>query len=313
MRDPGLVSSNEPFKRLLCQGMVLADTFYRETSNGGQEWFSPTDIDTKKDSKGQLIEATLRSDGKPVYHKGMIKMSKSKNNGVDPQAIIDQHGADTVRLFMMFAAPPEQSLEWSDSGVDGANKFLKRFWKLATTHISKGEAPALDIAGLNKHQKTLRRKLHETIQKVGDDFGRRYTFNTAIAAIMELCNAISKLDNNTENQATIHEAIEATVLMLAPIVPHVCHELWQALGHTDDVLTAPWPAVDQDALVKDSIQMVIQVNGKVRAKMDVSLTESKEDIEARALTNENVIKFVGDKTIKKVIVVPGKLVSIVAK
>jgi leucyl-tRNA synthetase len=313
MRDTGLVSSDEPFKRLLCQGMVLADTFYRETSNGGQEWFSPTDVDAKKDSKGQLIEATLRSDGKPVYHKGMIKMSKSKNNGVDPQAIIDQHGADTVRLFMMFAAPPEQSLEWSDSGVDGANKFLKRFWKLATTHISKGEAAALDTAGLNKHQKALRRKLHETIQKVGDDFGRRYTFNTAIAAIMELCNAIGKLDNNTENQATIHEAIEATVLMLAPIVPHLCHELWQALGHTDDVLTAPWPTVDQDALVKDSIQMVIQVNGKVRAKMDVTLTESKEDIEARALKDENVIKFVGDKAIKKVIVVPGKLVSIVAK
>ncbi|OUR95202.1 leucine--tRNA ligase [Gammaproteobacteria bacterium 42_54_T18] len=313
MRDTGLVSSDEPFKRLLCQGMVLADTFYRETSNGGQEWFSPSDVDAEKDSKGQLIEATLRSDGKPVYHKGMIKMSKSKNNGVDPQAIIDQHGADTVRLFMMFAAPPEQSLEWSDSGVDGANKFLKRFWKMATSHISKGEAPTLDITTLNKHQKLLRRKLHETIQKVGDDFGRRYTFNTAIAAIMELCNAIIKLDDNTENHAIIHEAVEATVLMLAPIVPHICHELWQALGHTDDVLTAQWPAVDQDALIKDSIQMVIQVNGKVRAKMDVNPEESKENIEAMALKDENVIKFVGDKSIKKVIVVPGKLVSIVAK
>ena len=215
--------------------------------------------------------------------------------------------------FEPLAAPPEQSLEWSDSGVDGANKFLKRFWKMATAHISKGEAPALDITTLNEHQKLLRRKLHETIQKVGDDFGRRYTFNTAIAAIMELCNAISKLDDNTENHAIIHEAVEASVLMLAPIVPHICHELWQALGHTDDVLTAQWPVVDQDALIKDSIQMVIQVNGKVRAKMDVNPEETKENIEAMALKDEKVIKFVGDKSIKKVIIVPGKLVSIVAK
>jgi len=314
MRDAGLVNSDEPFKRLLCQGMVLADTFYRETANGGKEWFSPADIDVKKDEKGQVLSASLKSDQQPVQHTGMSKMSKSKNNGVDPQVIIDQHGADTVRLFMMFAAPPEQSLEWSDSGVDGANKFLKRFWKMVTRHIDNGEVPSLDTANLNKTQKDLRRKLHETIQKVSADYGERHTFNTAIAAIMELCNAINKLDDNSEqSHAAINEAIHACVLMLTPIAPHICHELWQALGNTGDVLTASWPTVDTSALVKDSIEMVVQVNGKVRAKMEVSTSEDKGTIERMALENENVQKFIGDLVIRKVIVVPGKLVSIVAK
>ena len=314
MRDAGLVNSDEPFKRLLCQGMVLADTFYRETANGGKEWFSPADIDVKKDEKGQVLSASLKSDQQPVQHTGMSKMSKSKNNGVDPQVIIDQHGADTVRLFMMFAAPPEQSLEWSDSGVDGANKFLKRFWKMVTRHIDNGEVPSLDTGNLNKTQKDLRRKLHETIQKVSADYGERHTFNTAIAAIMELCNAINKLDDNSEqSHAAINEAIHACVLMLTPIAPHICHELWQALGNTGDVLTASWPTVDTSALVKDSIEMVVQVNGKVRAKMEVSTSEDKGTIERMALENENVQKFIGDLVIRKVIVVPGKLVSIVAK
>ncbi|OUS28509.1 leucine--tRNA ligase [Gammaproteobacteria bacterium 45_16_T64] len=314
MRDAGLIESDEPFKRLLCQGMVLADTFYREADNGAKEWFAPVDVDITKDDKGQLTSATLRSDKQPVHHTGMSKMSKSKNNGVDPQIIIDQHGADTVRLFMMFAAPPEQSLEWSDGGVEGANKFLKRFWKIATSLIEKGQPSPLVVDALNKDQKSLRRKLHETIQKVSDDFNRRYTFNTAIAAIMELCNAIVKADDSTpEGHAVTHEAVQATVLMLAPIAPHICHELWQALGHKEDILTAPWPEVDETALVKDSIEMVVQVNGKVRAKLEISPSETKDAIESMALADGNVLKFIGDKDVKKVIVVPGKLVSIVAK
>jgi len=309
MRDFGLVNCDEPFERLLCQGMVLADCFYREDEKGGKHWFSPTDVDAT-DSK----QFVLRADGQPVLHDGMSKMSKSKNNGIDPQVIIDQHGADTVRLFMMFAAPPEQSLEWSDSGVEGANKFLKKIWRLVTGHLAQGAVPALDKAALNDQQKDLRRKLHETIAKVKDDYDRRLTFNTAIAAVMELSNHMGKLDDDgNQSRAVMQEAVEACVLMLAPIAPHISHSLWQKLGHSDAVIDASWPEVDDSALVRDSIEMVVQVNGKVRAKLEVGVDESKESIEAKALANENVLKFTEGKTIAKVIVVPGKLVSVVAK
>jgi len=312
MRDVGLVSCSEPFKRLLCQGMVLAETYYRESENGGKEWFSPDDIDTTKDTKGQTTVTTLKSDGQPVVYAGMSKMSKSKNNGIDPQTIIDQYGADTVRLFTMFAAPPEQSLEWSDSGVEGAHKFIRRFWKLVTTHLEKGPAPKLDVTALDERQKDARRKLHETIRKVGDDYGRRYTFNTAIAAVMELCNTISKLDSaKDQDRAITHEALEATVLMLAPITPHACHTLWQAFGHDDNVLSAAWPVVDEQALVRSTLQMVIQVNGKVRAKIAVNPDDSKETIEAVALADPNAQKYLEGKTLRKVIVVPGKLINLV--
>src|SRR5690606_7561566 len=190
MRDFGLVKCDEPFERLLCQGMVLADCFYREDEKGGKHWFSPTDVAVETDDKGKPVKFTLKSDGQPVLWDGMSKMSKSKNNGIDPQVIIDQYGADTVRLFMMFAAPPEQSLEWSDSGVEGANRFLRKLWRMVAAHLQNGAAPALDKNALNEQQKDLRRKLHETIAKVRDDYERRYTFNTAIAAVMELSNAM---------------------------------------------------------------------------------------------------------------------------
>lgn len=309
MRDFGLVECNEPYERLLCQGMVLADCFYREDEKGGQHWFSPTEV--TQNAENAFV---LKSDNQPVLHDGMSKMSKSKNNGIDPQVIIDQHGADTVRLFMMFAAPPEQSLEWSDSGVEGANKFLRKIWRMVVSHMENGTAPALDITALNEQQKDLRRKLHETIAKVGDDYERRLTFNTAIAAVMELSNHMVKLDHDgNQSQAVMQEAIEACVLMLAPITPHICHRLWQRLGNTDPVIDAPWPKVDESALVRDTIEMVVQVNGKVRAKLEVAADASKEDIEQLALANENVQKFTEGKNIAKVIVVPGKLVSVVAK
>jgi leucyl-tRNA synthetase len=309
MRDFGLVNCDEPFERLLCQGMVLADCFYREDEKGGKHWFSPTDAILN--DANQYVH---KDDGQPLLHDGMSKMSKSKNNGIDPQVIIDQYGADTVRLFMMFAAPPEQSLEWSDSGVEGGNKFLRKIWRMVTSHLQQSAAPALDKTALNDQQKDLRRKLHETISKVRDDYDRRLTFNTAIAAIMELSNHMAKLDDDgQQSRAVMHEAIEACVLMLAPITPHISHKLWNMLGHDEPVIDASWPDVDESALKRDSIEMVVQVNGKVRAKMEVDVSETKDSIEAKALANENVQKFIDGKTIAKVIVVPGKLVSIVAK
>ncbi|MEH6587508.1 MAG: leucine--tRNA ligase [Halioglobus sp.] len=267
LRDEGLVTSDEPFIRLLTQGMVLKDG---------------------------------------------TKMSKSKGNTVDPQSLIDQYGADTVRLFSMFAAPPEQSLEWSDSGVEGANRFLKRLWKLVSNHLAADPAPALDTTALSEQQKNTRRKTHETIGKVSDDYGRRQTFNTAIAAIMELCNELGKLDDSEQSRAVMDEALRAVVLMLNPITPHVSHALWPALGGEDDVLNAPWPMVDEDALTRDSIEIVVQVNGKVRAKMEVAVNADKEAVEADALAQDNVQRFLEGVTVRKVIVVPGKLVNIVA-
>jgi len=266
LRDEGLVSSDEPFIRLLTQGMVLKDG---------------------------------------------AKMSKSKGNTVDPQALIDSYGADTVRLFSMFAAPPEQSLEWSDSGVEGANRFLKRLWKMAANHTAAGPAPVLDVAALNEAQKSIRRKVHETIAKVSDDYGRRQTFNTAIAAIMELCNELGKLDSTVSSRAVMDEALHAIVLLLNPIVPHVCHALWPTLGGQGDILNASWPGVDASALARDSIAMVVQVNGKVRGRMDVPAAADRDTVAALARSQQNVSRFLEGLSVRKVIVVPGKLVNIV--
>tara|TARA_B100001179_G_scaffold159245_1_gene116582 strand:- start:3712 stop:5403 length:1692 start_codon:yes stop_codon:yes gene_type:complete len=316
MRDFGLVDSDEPFQRLLTQGMVIAETFYRPEANGGKEWFNPADVEVKRDDKGRPLSATLISDGQPVEMGGIEKMSKSKNNGVDPQAMIDRFGADTVRLFMMFAAPPEQSLEWSDSGVEGAHRFLKRLWRLVAEHLQAGTPAALDaaaIASLDDAQRELRRKTHETIKKAGDDIGRRTTFNTAIAAVMELTNAIAKfVDTSPQGLAVSREAIEACVLLLAPITPHACHALWRSLGHDGAVIDATWPAFDESALARDSIELVVQVNGKLRARLEVPADADKAAVEALALANDNVQRHTDGKTLRKVIVVPGKLVNIVA-
>ncbi|MBZ2162836.1 leucine--tRNA ligase [Alteromonas stellipolaris] len=313
LRDEGLVNSDEPFKRLLCQGMVLADSYYREDSAGKKTWFSPTEVSTEKDEKGRIVKAWLTADGEAVIHGGMTKMSKSKNNGIDPQEVIDLYGADTVRLFTMFAAPPEQTLEWVDSGVEGANRFLRRIWKLVTEHVEKGAPVALDAKALNKNQQALRREVHKTIEKVSDDLGRRQTFNTAIAAIMELLNHLQKApQEDAQDIAIMREAAESLVLLLNPITPHISHELWKVLGKTNDIDHAPWPEADKAALVEDEKLIIVQVNGKVRAKMTVAADASKEAIEEAAKAQDNVQPFIEGKTIRKVIVVPGKLVNIVA-
>lgn len=313
LRDVGLVDSDEPFKRLLCQGMVLAESFYQEDDNGGKIWIAPTDVKIDTDEKGKITARSNQADGSPVETAGMSKMSKSKNNGIDPQTIIDQYGADTVRLFMMFAAPPEQSLEWSDNAVEGSHRFLRRLWKAVQSHISNGTVPALDINALNEDQKALRRKTHETISKVSDDVSRRLTFNTAIASVMELTNHIGKFsDNSPQGLAVTQEALEAATLLLAPITPHISHELWNELGHDEAVITANWPSFDESAMTRSSQTIVVQVNGKVRAKLEFDVGADKAEIEDNAKSDPNVQKFIDGKTIRKVIVVPGKLVNIVA-
>lgn len=312
MRDAGLVNSDEPFKRLLTQGMVVAETYFRTGEHGKKIWINPADVEVERDSKGKITAAKLKSDGQPVEIGGMEKMSKSKNNGVDPQSMVERFGADTVRLFMMFAAPPELSLEWSDSGVEGANRFLKRLWALVYNHLQAGPVAALNTAALSDEQKALRLKTHESIKKITDDYARRNTFNTPIAAMMELSNALAKFEDNSEQgRACVHEAISSIILMLAPITPHICHVMWKALTGQDTIADASWPQIDETALQRSSVQYVVQVNGKVRGKVDVSADADQDTIQAAALADENVQKFIANQAIKKLIVVPGKLVSIV--
>jgi len=240
------------------------------------------------------------------------KMSKSKGNTVDPQALIDEYGADTVRVFMMFAAPPEQALEWSDDGVAGAFRFLKRFWHAVNEHASAGEASAPDPATLNAAQKDLRRKTHQTIAKISDDLGRRQSFNTAVAAIMELLNAVTRFDDSSAaGRAVVQEALEAAVLMLSPMAPHVCHALWQVLGHESVLIDQPWPRADESALEMDRIELVVQVNGKLRGRISVAPDEDRDAIGQLALDDPNVQRFVAGKAVRKTIVVPGRLVNIV--
>ena len=313
MRDEGLVSSNEPFKNLLTQGMVLADTYYRLEANGSKTWYNPADVDVERDAKGKIVAATLRSDGQPVEIGGTEKMSKSKNNGVDPQAMIDQYGADTCRLFMMFASPPDMSLEWSDSGVEGAQRFLRRVWRLSQQHHARGPAANADLTSLSDEQKAVRRAIHLAIKQASQDIGQHHKFNTAIAAVMTLMNVLEKAPQDAEqDRALMQEGLETVALLLAPIAPHICHSLWQALGHSDASIDARWPSVDESALVQDSLQLVIQVNGKLRGHIEVAADASRELIEATARENENVLRFTEGLTIRKVIVVPGKLVNIVA-
>ncbi len=301
------------FKNLLTQGMVVADTYYRTTANGGKDWFNPADVEVERDAKAKVVGARLKSDGQPVEIGGTEKMSKSKNNGVDPQSMIDQYGADTCRLFMMFASPPDMSLEWSDAGVEGANRFLRRVWRLAHAHVSAGLPGALDVAALSDAQKQVRRAIHLAIRQASQDVGQHHKFNTAIAAVMTLMNVLEKAPNqDAQDRALIQEGLETVVLLLAPITPHICHVLWGQLGHAEAVIDARWPSVDESALVQDTLQLVVQVNGKLRGHIDVAASASREDVEAAARANENVLRFTEGLSIRKVIVVPGKLVNIVA-
>lgn len=315
LRDAGLVASDEPFKRLLTQGMVLADSYFREDANGALTWYSPLDVDIQRDSQGRITHAVLRSDGQPVQYGGMTKMSKSKNNGIDPQLMIDKYGADTVRLFMMFAAPPEATLEWSDSGVEGAQRFLRRVYRLAYDFSNHPQAREQhhDWSQLTAAQADIRRAVHRTIAKVSDDFGRRQQFNTAIAAIMELLNSLQKAPLETPtDRAIMQEALDAMVLMLAPITPHLSEALWQLLGHQSDIIGAPWPEVDAQALVESSITVVVQVNGKLRGKLTVAADADQAVVSAAAMADDNITRHLEGLTVRKQIYVPGKLFNIVA-
>jgi leucyl-tRNA synthetase len=310
MRDEGVVQGNEPFTNLLTQGMVLADTFYREAENGKKTWFNPADIELERDEKGRILSAKYSGDGQEVVIGGQEKMSKSKNNGIDPQAIIDQYGADTARVFMMFAAPPDQSLEWSDAGVEGANRFLKRVWRLATGFLEKGnQATTIDTANLSKDAQDLRRKTHETIQKVGDDIERRHAFNTSIAALMELLNATNKFEAKDDNDAAVaREAITTLLTLLAPFAPHLSQTLLAQFSI--DINTTLFPQVDESALTRNTQTIVVQVNGKLRGKLDVAVDISKDELLALAKALPEVQQFLTGPT-KKEIVVPNKLVNLV--
>jgi len=303
MRDEELLASDEPFANLLTQGMVVADTYYREAADGKKTWFNPADVELRDGV------AILKTDGAPVIVGGTAKMSKSKNNGVDPQALIDAYGADTARLFTLFAAPPEQSLEWSDAGVEGAHRFLKRLWKLAYEHVQGGASTAFAGGELPDAAKTLRRQLHQTIQKVGDDIERRKQFNTAIAAVMELMNALGRLEGtDAVTRSVRQEVLEAAVTMLAPMVPHIAEALHAELRPG---AAMAWPVVDESALVQDEIELMLQVNGKLRGQIRVATTAGRTAIETIAVASEAAQKYLEGRPPKKVVVVPGRLVNIV--
>ncbi|MCW5600857.1 leucine--tRNA ligase [Nitrosomonas sp.] len=313
MRDLGLVTFDEPFTNLLTQGMVLNEIFFRKTDTGRLVYFNPTEVDIHFDEQGKRFGAVLRADNQPVESGGIGTMSKSKNNGVDPQQLVESYGADTARLFMMFASPPTQTLEWSDTGVEGAFRFLKRLWRLAYSHLQAGiPAGQLQADTLSPQLKSLRCQLHQTIEKVTDDLDRRHTFNTAIAAVMELMNELTK--QQTDDLAArqlMQEALENIVLLLSPIVPHICHALWRALKPGTELLDQAWPKADPQALVQDDIELVVQVNGKLRAQIRVAREADRATIERTALAHEHIQKTIAGQTMKKIIVVPGRLVNIV--
>ena len=303
---------DEPFTNLLTQGMVVAPTFYREDAHGRKQWINPSEVDVKTDERGRPVGATLKTDGQPVHIGGTEKMAKSKNNGVDPQAIIDEYGADTARLFMMFASPPEQSLEWSDAGVEGAFRFLKRVWKAVHDHVEQGIVTAYRSGELSAAAKALRLQLHQTIAKVDDDMGRRKTFNTAIAANMELLNALVKFDEQSPvARSVMQEVLEGMALMMNPIVPHLSHALWAGLRPGSDLLDQPFPEADPNALVQDEIEIVIQVNGKLRGNLTVSKSADKTALEQLALAHPAVEKQLAGAAPKKIVIVPGRLINIV--
>jgi len=373
LRDAGLVHSDEPATNLLCQGMVVAETFYRDSGLEARDseeqqrvWINPADVDVQRDERGRVVGATLKADGQPVSIGASEKMSKSRNNGVDPQVMIDKFGADTVRLFSMFASPPDQSLEWNEAGVEGMARFLRRFWREVVTHASQPDHPDLGVAAagrtdhlpplagevarsadggqsradhlpplagevaqradgrkagdrtdpatLNPAQKAFRRQVHETIAKVGDDIGRRRNFNTAIAALMELLNVVAKFDDTGDaGRALRHEALETMVLLLNPFTPHTSHALWQTLGHAETLVEdVPWPQADPAALVRDSVVLAVQVNGKLRGTLEAAPDAPREQLEAQAMVLPNVVAAMEGKSVRKVVVVPGKIVNIVA-
>ncbi|MGH8134969.1 MAG: class I tRNA ligase family protein, partial [Steroidobacteraceae bacterium] len=310
MRDCGLTRIDEPFKRLLTQGMVLNEIWFRKPASGRILYHSPDEVEASAD--GERKSGVLKADGKPVEYGGIGTMSKSRRNGVDPQQLVDRYGADTARLFVMFAAPPEHTLEWSDEGVEGAFRFMKRLWKIVHAHVQAGKAAALDVASLDPAQRELRRQVHQTLAKVGDDIGRRRTFNTAIAAVMELLNALARFtDSSPQGRAVMQEALEFVVLMLSPFVPHAMHALWHALGHTAAIVDEAWPEPDGRALALATVEIVVQVNGRLRARIPMPAGADEATARAAALADPRVARFVAGQPVRKLVYVPGKLVNVV--
>jgi leucyl-tRNA synthetase len=287
--------------------MVIADTYYRANSDGSREWFNPADVEVERDEKGRTVRAVAKSDGEPVTPGGVEKMAKSKNNGVDPQALIDRYGADTVRLYTMFTAPPEQSLEWSDEGVEGAHRFLKRLWALGVRLAENAHVAAGDPGGSPE----VRREVHTALQKALFDYERQQ-YNTVVSACMTMVNSLNRLDDSPAAVAMLREGIGIILRLLSPIAPHIAHVMWQELDFGNDMHAAGWPSVDESALVSDSIAYVVQVNGKMRGKIEVPADANKQTVEQAARNNDNVRRFTEGLTVRKVIVVPGKLVNIVA-
>ncbi len=319
MRDLELIELSEPFRRLLTQGMVLNQIYYRQAATGRPVYYNPAEVEARFDAAGKRVGAVLIGDGLPVEHGGLGTMSKSKNNGVDPQSLVQKYGADTARLFVMFASPPEQTLEWSDEGVQGQFRFLRRLWKAVYEHVSNAplpsrgaSAPPAPPGGPGGAAAELRRQAHQTVVRVTDDIARRRVFNTAIAAVMELLNAVARYDEpGAGPRAVRQEALELAVLCLSPMVPHICHELWFALGHERALIDEPWPKPDPAALVQPTVELVVQVNGKLRGRVQVSTLADEAAARAAALADADVRRFVGTAEPRRVVYVPGKLINIV--
>jgi len=310
MRDEGLVDCNEPFVHLLTQGMVVAETYFREDAAGRRHWFNPENVEVERDEKGRLGAARLKEDGEPVTYGGLEKMSKSKNNGVDPQALVDRYGADTVRLYTMFTSPPDQTLEWNDEGVEGASRFLRRLWSLAVTKTDV--LTGAGISGVSDARSTTtRREIHATLKKARFDYERRQ-FNTVVSGCMTMVNALYRLDDSPAGMAVLREGLSIVLRLLGPIAPHITHELWRDLDYGEDILDADWPMVDETALRQDTIEYVVQVNGRVRGKIRVAADAGRGAVEQAALASENVRRFVGEAQVRKIILVPRKLVNVVA-
>jgi leucyl-tRNA synthetase len=312
MRDAGIVHSNEPATRLLCQGMVVAETYFKSHEDGSTTWINPADVEVERDADGKIVAARLVDGDAPVEIGGVEKMSKSRNNGVDPHGLVEMYGADTVRLFSVSNSAPERSLEWSDSGVEGAFRFLRRLWSLVGAHVEEGPVVPLDVSGLNEDQKRIRCLVHDTIAKVSDDIARRLTFNTAIAAVMELTNNLNRFrERDEQDRAVLDEGWNAIVRLMAPITPHICEELWEKLGRTESLASNSWPVADESARVKSLITIAVQVNGKLRANIEVAPGSSKDEVLEMASSEVNVQRHTEGKTVRKVILVPDRLLNIV--
>jgi leucyl-tRNA synthetase len=313
MRDLKLVSISEPFTKLLTQGMVLKGAFFHKPEGGGKNYYWDHELDVVTNEAGQIVGGKLKADGTPLEYE-MTTMSKSKNNGVDPQALIDQYGADTARLFVMFASPPEQTLEWNDAGVEGAHRFLKRVWNFAAKHGDVLRGAGQDFSPLSAEAKALRREVHLVLRQVSSDY-ERLQFNTVVSGAMKLLNALDGFKSTAApDAAALREGFSVLLRVLYPACPHLTHGLWEDLGYAavlGDLLDAPWPQVDEAALVQDEIELMLQVSGKLRGAIRVPAGADKTAIEAAALASPDFQKFANGATPKKVVIVPGRLVNVV--